>query len=363
MPLGQETLADLLNQELQLPEVDPDACVHSLLDQANCRACVETCPTQAWILDDEVLGLDTEACDGCGLCVPECPSGALHVHYPWVIRPFGGRMIALFACDKSQIKEDGGRLPCVHALGLRQLLLLHNAGIEYLLASTADCAGCPRNTTNGIHKRLDQLNVLLTERHKPPMKLLQRSDAVWMKLFRTEEMVTRGTQLSRRRFLQGSGEQLREQLVVLDPLNMPESRTIPPGQLLPASENSKAHWPWSPALDESRCNGCDACMKLCPTQALQIKSGEEDTLSYYELEPAKCNGCGICEAACDAQAITVKSLALSSSVTVLPLAEYRCQACGNPFHSLQSNPQTVTLCPICQKQNHSSNLFQVLVDE
>lgn len=353
-------LLDSITQEFRLPEIDADACVHSLCNDVNCHACVDVCPTQAWVLDDESLGLDVEACDGCGHCVPACPSGALHVHFPWVTRQISTRMVAMFACDKSGIKESSGILPCIHALGLRQLLQIYNSGIKHLLLATAECKDCSRHSSEGLYHHLDQLNHLLLERNKSPIIIMQRSNNVWKKIFRTDETISRGTQVSRRDFLHGVGQQLRQQLVIIDPLNLAEFQTIPPGQLLPDTGEDEVHWPWAPVVDEQKCNGCDACMKLCPTDALNFFQGHNDSEGMYELNPKSCTGCGICTSVCETEAITLQNWSLSASRKI-HLFEKNCVACGNTFHQPQQNSQSDEVhCRICQHHNHNSNLYQVL---
>ncbi len=367
-------LFEKITQEFRLPVVDADACVHALCNNTDCHACVDACPTHSWVLDDETLGLNIEACDGCGLCVPACPCGALQIHFPWVTRQIGARMVALFACDKSGINESSGMLPCIHALGLRQLLQLYNSGINHLLLATSECKECSRYQSENIYQRLEQLNQLLFDHNKSPIIILQRSNEAWIKIFRTDETVSSGTQVSRRDFLRGGGQQLRKQLLIIDPLNHSEFQTIPPGQLLPDSKIKKVHWPWVPVLDEKQCNGCDACIRLCPTGALNLYHSDENSSEMYELNPVQlryeinpqnCTGCGICSTVCESEAISIHSWLLSSS-SQIDLSENTCTACGNTFHIPQQHIHHHNVlsgkvhCRICQLHNHNTNLYQVL---
>ncbi len=364
-----------ISHEFHLPEIDADACVHALCNDTDCHACVDACPAQAWILDDETLGLDIEACDGCGLCVPACPPGAIHIHFPWITRQIGARMVALFACDKSGINDSSGILPCIHSLGLRQLLQLYNSGIEHLLLATAQCENCSRQPAESLYQRLEQLNYLLFEHNKSPILIMQRSNEVWKKVFRSDETVSKGTQISRRSFISGGGQELRKQLLIIDPLNHSEFQTIPPGQLLIDSKTTKVHWPWTPLVDEKQCNGCDACIKLCPTSALNFLKSNDDSSGMcelnlvqlrYEINPQNCTGCGICTTVCESEAISIQSWSLSTAHSI-DLIENNCTACGNDFHSPEQHILTQQLkqpnnilCRICQLHNHSANLHQVL---
>ena len=356
-------LQNLAEQELRLPEVNADACVYSFYDRSDCNACVQACPSQAWILDDDSLGLDSDACDGCGLCVPACPGGALSLDFPYVIRQFGGHLMALFACSQSGVDRNLKQLPCIDALGLRQLLLLYNSGIRHLLVARGECSDCQYHQSSGLDQRLQQLNVLLQERNQPAMKMMLRSGKLWEKIYRTDEVISRGTQLSRRQFLRGKNKAIRQNMLLIDPLNLAESQTVPAGELLPETTAAEVHWPWAPNLDASQCSGCDACINLCPTGALQLIWDEENTAAAYQLNPAKCNGCGICVAVCESKAMSLQNFALSS-VHDVTLKQQNCSACGNSFHLPREEGQMQNkLCRICETRNHNRNLFQVLTDD
>jgi NAD-dependent dihydropyrimidine dehydrogenase PreA subunit len=61
--------------------VDPDLCIRS------CRLCVDICPTDALRLDDEgVAYMRFNECWYCLPCEVECPTHALTVNIPLLVR-------------------------------------------------------------------------------------------------------------------------------------------------------------------------------------------------------------------------------------------------------------------------------------
>jgi len=344
-------------KELRLPQIDAESCVHHDGEGVSCRACVESCPRHAWLLNDELLGLDTAACDGCGLCVAACPTGALSISFPWVIRSLGGNPVALVACERSGVEAEEARIPCIHALGLRQLLLMHRFGIHYLLVLRGRCTECDRRPRQDIDQRVDEINALLKERDAPTLRLLERSPTAWKALLQSKELIPEGPKLARREFLRGGLPQIRRQMLSLDPLNHSDLRVLPPGELLPPPlSDGPLHWPHLPAIDEERCCGCDACARLCPTGAVRLTTGT--SVLAYRIDPARCQGCGICVSACETGAMEIRPGALGDRL-LLPLEKERCTACGAPYHE----PRVVgKLCQVCRKTNHPARLFQVVRD-
>ncbi|HEY1015831.1 MAG TPA: 4Fe-4S binding protein [Herpetosiphonaceae bacterium] len=53
-----------------------------------------------------------------------------------------------------------------------------------------------------------------------------------------------------------------------------------------------------PLIDLRRCTGCGECERLCPTQAVAIRSGHA-----VIVQPAACTFCDRCERSCPEEAI------------------------------------------------------------
>ena len=52
--------------------VDKSSCT-------GCEACVDECPAEAIVVENEVANVDANACVDCGSCVDVCPSDAISV--------------------------------------------------------------------------------------------------------------------------------------------------------------------------------------------------------------------------------------------------------------------------------------------
>jgi ferredoxin len=338
-------------KDLLLPELVAEQCVHTQVEMASCQACVDACPRKAWIIDDEMLGIDPDLCDGCELCVVACPQGAMHSHYATAIRQSGQLSTAFAHCEYAGI--DGvreGLMPCIHTMEMRQLLHLQRAGVSHLITCSSHCDECPRGSAHRLEDRINDINTLLISRGAKPIKHRSFTKHQWIKAWHTLAQDNQKPKLSRRAFFQQAAQAPAERIKTV----LQEQTSFqPPATLLPESESVTRLYPHVPKIDTNLCSGCDACIRLCPNQALTLdKEG-----SAYMIDAGRCTGCSICSDICDRHAIKIQAMSANAKERI-PLHNGNCPACGVKFHIPEKG--TAALCPICVKINHRANLYQVL---
>lgn len=346
-----------VHDENRQPDVVEERCVHSLVDGASCRACVTVCPKQSWILDDDALGLDTSTCDGCGLCVPVCRQGAIDKPIELELKQSGDTPILLFACERIEIDATGKRLPCIHAIGIQEILGLHSAGVQEITATTGNCDQCERGSTVRIEERLKLVNKALEVQGLNVIKLQLVSTNDWLLQNSQFGQQAQGEQLNRRSFLGSLFTSGLESGVKNSHFLFTTATDFsPPGQLF-AKSPTDTLWPYLPEIDLDLCNGCDLCVRLCPHHAITMDDTEEAT--SYLIEPENCSGCNICSDLCDSRALSIHQWRTQEQHRLV-LSTQRCKSCGVTFH-LPVNKDDIDKqkCRICSKHDHSSKLFQV----
>lgn len=347
--------------EVRLPELDGARCVHAAIETATCRACVEVCPRQAWRLDDAALEFDSGLCDGCGLCMPACPRQAIDLPLALASRPVAGTNAMLAACDRAGSaivstgdnqhthQDEPGRIPCLHAIGLGELLRAYQAGQHVCLLAHSDCAACPRGQGEQLSTRLAHLNAALRQRGQRPIVLREVTLATWTALINTAGAAEAD---SRRGFFRALTQQPASVLIGAPPVQEME-QLKPPGEYLP--EGDDALMPWVIRLNASRCVGCHACSRVCPEGAIQFDAAAP----AYRLRHRACTGCGLCRDVCEHSAVTLQTWNEPTAWS-LPLVEQQCPCCGVAFHT----PALVSLrtrsCWVCAITIQKQRLYQVM---
>lgn len=334
--------------------VRADRCAHTRLTTSRCDACVQACPTQAWTLQDDGLSLDTNRCDGCGLCVVACPLEALETDAPALLLSARAPRTLWLACERTDGVDVAhkGRVTCLHGLPVHWLLQqARSHGITRITCASGDCCGCPRQPVAAL--RLQARWQSWTQRHPddalPPLTHLP--PARWCQ--HTQDLSAPDP--SRRRFLSGR---------VAPPGPATKHGTGPDRGLGSGALSEVAPVrgvrplaQWQLDWDLQRCTWCMVCVHLCPTQALDTTP--DDTQEHRQslsVQTDACSGCGLCVDGCDLAVLSLHALANPSRgrPRTFPLQRTSCTRCRVDFWRLvsaggQYPPGDATVCPTCAR--------------
>lgn len=121
--------------------------------------------------------------------------------------------------------------------------------------------------------------------------------------------------------------------------------------------------PHSITINKKTCSACDACVKICPTQALKIEKENSD--ASYSLDPQQCDACALCESVCLSNSIEVTDFN-SDFEKILHITENICSHCGHTFHfnplneeTLKRFPDLLELCTVCQSYKHIKGSLRI----
>ena len=334
---------------MSFPNVSSERCVHALAPFASCRACVDACPHSAWVLDDEGLDLDVGACDGCGLCAPACPQDAVafdpQVHP--VVHAGSDHATAFAACDRVARPDHSGCIPCLHAIGLRELARLYAGGVRRLVVSRGPCATCPRDTSATLEKSLRDLGRLLTDRGISDFEYIEMEPDAW-RVARQE-----AGRMSRRGFFRALAPVQNRAARISEEFPQPVS----PFAILPSRETANIS-PVVPQIDAASCRACGACLELCPHDVIELV-GQDGQRPRYETNSGTCTGCRLCIDACGVDAIRLTSWE-DPRPRGVALVLGQCEACGNAYYQTIASNSASSRCYVCAASQHQQNLFQVL---
>lgn len=325
---------------------------------ASCDRCLAVCPADALSFGEDAITVDVAACTGCGGCVSACPESAIQMPEPEPLR-LGEAAIAVCAQHPAAAGHPGA-VGCLRHWSLSRLAALWANGVRHLQIACGDCAQCPDRPADetapvsapaheqgALANAHSELSGLLADRGLAPMSL---AAARAEDLRQWQRRAEPAPQPGRRALLLGrtaspeaadSGKALAEM----------QARPSPPDAPSPRF----AHVPVISALG---CTGCDACIRLCPQDALGHRPATSEQPARYVADPALCTACGLCVDSCDDNAISL--LAMHTAPAEIALRDFRCSACGVACHEPDRGDPQDNLCRICRQTGHHKKLFQVL---
>jgi len=352
--------SDGMEKSVTYPDIDASQCVHAHIEQASCEACVQACPKDALILDDEIFGLDSDACDGCGICVPACPQQAITHEYSPELHHHSGRDLAMLACERSGAVGEGV-VPCIHAVGIGLWLELHRDGVSMLLYTTGRCADCDRAaSSHQLPDLLAHFSEMLHSQGLRGFRFSKYEPVEWQQRRDLMDSGPMGEGQSRRAFLttllSQSLQRDWEKATRIEPLVSALPALLSSNDRKRNSSDLPGLLPNVPRLDAGQCTGCDACVHICPHDALAYRAGDG-----YVISPSMCSGCRMCVDVCPENAMSLVHWTVASG-SLVRLDERRCSACGINFHRFAGSDLPAATCHICARKKHHANLYQVLED-
>lgn len=320
-----------------------------------CRVCATTCPHGALEpSEDTLMGLDKSRCTSCGACVSACPQIAIDL--PGASSDQIGTQVAallenesidvdaraiLFVCKRgvsilSRLAENGFsypagwlpvEVPCVGIITPAWLLQCLNQGaaaVGVLPCGLEDCRFGHTEITKG---KMDYCREFLSSVGASPdlVRLLDPRNE--RELARTLGSIS-GWEVKHRVGHPTGSAHLGPRATAGVLLELAENFAPFPG-------GSLAH-PYSPVgVVEvgTGCTVCEACIRVCPTEALGVQRDTEGVALNFD--PGLCIGCEACVPVCPERVVRVEKVTDLSRlaqgiVTLHRSSEVLCEKCGGP---------------------------------
>lgn len=295
------------------------------------------------------LRFNEYACDGCGLCAPACPQQAIRLPMVFEQREVAGETAILAHCHFSGLEDGAGRVPCLHAIGLTDVLRAWKHGQRVWIVRRGDCGNCNRAKGVWLDARVEALNSVLSARGQPQVILRDVSMAAWNKLLSGPKVKSSEP---RRRFFSVLGRRPANALA-RNGLDDAKEKPLAPGDFLP--EKPDAPLPWQVRIDPSRCTACHACARVCPQNAIEQLEGD---MPVYQLHHRHCTGCGLCRDVCEHDAISLRAWE-KPRTNQLALRNHHCNWCGVNFQAPVERGD-ISTCWICASASPKRKLRQVM---
>lgn len=349
---------------VSIPEFHAARCVRYRYRYSECRRCAGACPHEAIELLDEGIRLDAARCQNCALCSTACPSAALSSgNMPRIdlLRRAIGQEQFSFACAPSGLAADA-LVPCLGALDAALLAYLAKRRIGTELRGSRHCAQCPHDSRGADQLAANLDGAAVLEEAAAPAEWLAATLAEMPgQTDANSEFRAGRRQLFRRLIGRGVDEvagaamppaelPVEEKAIRAGSWFVPEMRELL--QIVCKQKDGAAFTvPRHPALPlmsirlKRGCTACEACFRVCPTGAMQIREDNSSWSLVFQTD--RCIGCAVCLEVCQPRVLQAQEsfdAAPEREPAVLrQLVKQRCNRCDRFFVS----PEPGETCPVC----------------
>lgn len=354
--------------------VETPHCLREHSGLSDCTLCVRSCPVGSIDLSGGVHVLDH--CSGCGACLTVCPvsafdlagagTGQLLSQAASLLResPF-----LFITCERSADAASADLiLPCLARLDETFLLGALAMGARELYLTQGPCEACPFQEAMPRYRRmLTRVRTWDQVLHGSRDRISEMGEG---EVAGQKKRGGKGAGPDRRAFFTWVGrEGMQLMSSFLDDfsrgfqgrgsmtgVSLPlRNRLLP--QILKKLAVGRGEVPYDPEapfaellLDEVKCNGCEACVQICPTGAIHQVGGEESLRLTFDA--SRCINCSLCLEACIPNALTYRQgLSLSAVASrehgILVEKKYhRCARCEARFLAT-GGAASEDLCSTC----------------
>ena len=353
--------------------VETSRCLREHSGLSDCHICVKSCPVDSISLSRGVHVLDH--CTGCGVCLAVCPVSAFDLNGTGAGEILSQTVSLLeespslfITCERSESTQAADIvLPCLARLDETVALGALALGARTLHLTQGPCQACPYpEAMPRYHRMLERIRGWSRVLPGTAERIVEEGeggeDGKKEKRFKVVGP-------DRRAFFGWFGrEGVRLAATFLDDfsqgfqgrrgkgaMSLPLRNRLLPNFLknLGVQHGEVSYDPEGPfaeiILDEVKCNGCEACVQICPTGAIQRTGGEE----FFRLtfDASRCINCTLCLDACIPNALTYRQglslnlVAMSETQALLEKEYGHCSRCDVRFLAEETGSRD--LCPGC----------------
>lgn len=343
-------------------KIDSSRCLLNISPLSSCQKCQDICPTRGLEYTNELWQYDN--CNDCGLCAAVCPQKVFTFDREKLAHEQDKNI--LLACLEQGEISGAISCHCLQQFTLEEIAKLAGQNKSVAIFAAVDsCEACGKGFwIDGLKLRLQSLKLADNIVFLHDKKELQ----AWQREHEEQN-------LSRRTFFEQLSQKGQQEIKNLAQKATDETEKVLTETIEHFSDNQKAfevekvvserqivyemlkdkdlsdeevNLPYH-LLKNNACIFCEACVRLCPTKALQIIENNNGAKSL-NFNPVLCNECELCQDICPEKGFfwDFMSLAtfLSADEQVLVQAQKQiCQNCGEEFWQY---PSKDNICRFCQ---------------